>query len=56
MATTFDMTSTAGTPRSTRDQTWVSTEGNETVSPYYNDGRLVPDPSVAYVPALFVPV
>jgi hypothetical protein len=52
MATTFDQTSTAGTPRSVRDQTLVATPSTPVASPYYNDQRDVVPVVYTYVPAL----
>jgi hypothetical protein len=55
MSSTFDATSTAGTPRSVRDQTFVGTPGTPVASPYYNDQRNVPVQAFTYVPTLPTP-
>jgi hypothetical protein len=50
--TTFDQTSTAGTPRSVRDQTQVLTTQTPVASPYYVDGRNVVPQVSTYDPVL----
>jgi hypothetical protein len=52
MASTFDATSTAGTPRSERDQLFVVTPVAQVASPYYADQRLVTPNTYTYVPVL----
>jgi hypothetical protein len=52
MATTFDQTSLAGTPRSTREQLFVGTPATPVASPYYNDQRNVVPVVYTYSPVL----
>jgi hypothetical protein len=51
----FDATSTAGSPRSVRDQELIGTPQTPVASPYYNDGRNVTPVVYTYDPVLPTP-